>query len=255
MQFVVLAGGRGARLGRLSDTMPKSLLPVAGKPMMHRIIDHATGFDIREFVLALGYRASDVAAYFDQLNDCDHRAVSQDQPHRDPGKARSTRVLSVDTGLDATKTERLLALRPYLKDQTFILSYCDGLSDIDLDEMLRFHHAHGGVMTIAAVHGRERFGILDLDGDRIDGLQEKPVDYSRWINGGLFILEPSVFDHIDPQQSDWETGAVQTLIAEGKAFAYRHHGWWECIDRPEDIPQVEETLEAMRRDTAGLAAQ
>lgn len=244
MQFVVLAGGRGSRLGELSKNQPKPMLPVCGRPVIHRVLDHAVGHGLRDFVVALGYKAQIVRDYFDGARDLEHAA---DARHANRAPSALPHVLSLDTGADASKVERLLALEPYLRKETFVLSYCDGLSDIDLNAMLEFHAAHGGLMTVAAVHGRERFGVLDLDGSCLSGLREKQIDPDRWINGGVFVVEPAVFDLLHAGQTDWETGAVQELIARGQAYAYRHAGWWECVDRPEDLPFVEDAFLAATR--------
>lgn len=239
VQFVVLAGGRGSRLGELSKNQPKPMLPVCGRPVLHRVLDHAIGHGFRDFVVALGYKAETVRDYFDSAQDLEHRTEAR---HTEAAQAVLPTVLSVDTGTNATKVERLLALEPHLRKETFVLAYCDGLSDIDLSAMLKFHASHGGAMTLAAVHGRERFGVLDLDGARVSGLREKQIDLNRWINGGVFVVEPEVFDLLHAGQTDWETGAVQDLIKGERAFAYRHAGWWECVDRPEDLPFVEQAF-------------
>ncbi|MEC7763662.1 MAG: sugar phosphate nucleotidyltransferase [Pseudomonadota bacterium] len=243
----MLAGGRGTRLGELSKNQPKPMLPVCGRPVVHRVLDHAVGHGFRDFVVALGYKAQIVRDYFDSTQDLEH-VTSTDHAGHPP--TALPRVLSLDTGTDASKVDRLLALEPHLCKETFILSYCDGLSDIDLNAMLEFHASHGAVMTVAAVHGRERFGVLDLDGSRLSGLREKQIDRNRWINGGVFVVEPEVFDLLHAGQTDWETGAVQNLIAGDQAFAYRHPGWWECVDRPEDLPFVEDAFLAATRGTS-----
>lgn len=246
------------RLGHLSSNRPKPLVPVCDRPILHRVLDHAIKHGFDDFVLGLGYRSEEVRAYFSQASDCHHVSVASEAVHQLTSEGQSDqtpRIATVDTGSNATKVERLMTLAPALSDGTFVLSYCDGLSNIDLTEMMQFHRAHGGLMTIAAVHGRDRFGIMDLDGDQVSQLREKPVDYDRWINGGLFILEPEIFDFLKGGQSDWETGAVQQLIADKQAFAYRHDGWWECLDRPEDIPLVERALMLEQNNTAKVAAQ
>jgi len=229
------------RLGELSSDRPKPMLPVNGRPILHRVLDHAAAHGIADAVVAVGYRSDDVRAYFDEAPDVEH--VAADAPMElPPHTGDRMRVRTVGTGVGASKVARLLALEPHIGDETFVLSYCDALSDIDLTAMLRFHRGHGGLMTLAAVHGRERFGVLDLDGVRVGGLKEKPIDYDRWINGGVFVLEPGAFSVLTDPQADWETGPVQRLIAQQQAFAYRHDGWWECVDRPEDLPLVERAL-------------
>jgi glucose-1-phosphate cytidylyltransferase len=253
MKLVVLAGGRGARLGDLSAGRPKPLLPVARRPILHRVLDHAASHGFRDVVVALGYRSEDVRAYFDEAPDVEH--VSTDRPAAlPPSSGDQIRVQTVDTGADASKVGRLCAVEPHVGSETFVLTYCDALSNIDLAAMTRFHRAHGEMLTLAAVHGRERFGLLELDGDRVGGLKEKPVDYDRWINGGTFVLEPGIFAELTDPREDWETGPVQRLIAREQAVAYRHDGWWECVDRPEDLSLVEHALNAEARREQRVAA-
>jgi glucose-1-phosphate cytidylyltransferase len=232
MKVVLLAGGRGSRLGALTDNLPKPLVPVAGRPMLWHIIEHYLARGCDDCLVAAGYRAGDLA---------DAVAASE---FRD-------RVRVVDTGPDTATGGRLLRLAPLLDQGTFLMTYADAIADVDVGALLAFHQGHGRLATVTAVNPPSRFGHLSLAGDAVRAFEEKPVDHSTWINGGHFVLEKGVLELIADDLTAWERGPMQQLARRGELRAYRHRGFWRCVDTPDDLAALEETLREPRRAAMG----
>ncbi|MHA1547758.1 MAG: sugar phosphate nucleotidyltransferase [Alphaproteobacteria bacterium] len=267
MKVLILAGGRGRRFGAMTDSIPKPLVPIAGTPMIRRVMDIYAEQGFREFVIALGYRVDDVCDYFNETASTGDMVVEvaarpaavSDLTPRELAAAplpNGEKVHLVHTGDHSCKTRRIAQLRPYVAGDTFMLTYCDGIADIDLNALIAFHRSHGRIMTMTAVHGRERFGILDLDGERVASLREKPRELDRWINGGFLVVEPKIFEYMDDPDQGFETGVIQRLIKDGELAAYQHHGFWEGVDSSYDRDVVEayyrERAEREPEHAAGL---
>lgn len=235
MKVAILAGGRGQRFGSLTDNLPKPLISVAGFPIVQHVMDIFAAQGHRDFVLGVGYRANDVIDYFTT------QTPSQNG-------TETPQVQFSDAGLHATKTRRLLEMRPLLQEGPFLMTYCDGLADIDIDALVAFHQSHGRLVTVTATHARERFGILELDGDAVAQFDEKPVMTDKWINGGFFVIDPKVFDLIDDPDESWECSVLQRLIGQNQVMAYRHSGFWRCMDTPKDHALLEEFLMSQKLD-------
>lgn len=220
----ILAGGKGTRMGPLTETTPKPLLPIGGIPVLCHILRHYAEAGSRRFVIATGYRGGEIAALFEG-GHCRHAFSA--------GPEGTVTVL--DTGPDTETGGRLLRLRPELGDATFMLTWGDGLSDVDLADLLAFHRGHGRLATLTAVHPPGRFGHLTLENDRVTLFEEKPEHEPGWINGAYFVLEPGVFDYIHSGDESWERGALSRLAAAGELMAYRHEGFWRCMDTPAEL--------------------
>jgi len=227
MKTVILAGGRGSRMGAQTDRMPKALVPVAGAPVIERVMEvfARQGFD--DFLFAGGYRVADL----------------QDWAARRAASGRcGWRVEVVDTGPDTASASRLARLAPRLEGAQFLLAWCDGVADIDLRGALRFHEGHGRLATVVAVHPPERFGLLDLDGSRVARFREKPVRQEGWINGGFFVLERGVLDGLARQGMTWEQDVMTRLARDGELMAWRHDGAWLCMDTVKDRAEMDRAL-------------
>ncbi len=243
MKVAILAGGRGTRLAEETEVRPKPMVEIGGKPILWHIMKYYERFGLDEFTIALGYKGEFIKRWM-----VDHSAMTRDiTVHFRNGKiekhgreSMSWDVSLIDTGLDTQTGGRLLRLRERLSDGTFMLTYGDGLSDVNLDELLRFHRAHGRLATLTAVRPPARFGRLDLTGDCVREFSEKSQLSEGWINGGFFVLEPRVFDYISGDEDSWEAGALARLAVEGQLMAYRHDAFWQCMDTLRDKTLLEE---------------
>lgn len=225
MLTVLLAGGRGTRMaGRFGD-LPKPLVPIGGRPIIHHIMTAYAERGFTDFIIALGYQGG----------------LIRDSCARLPGgEGRSAwRVELVETGLDTATGGRIKRLGPWLGNERFMLTWGDGLSDVDPRELLDFHLGHGRLMTLTAVHPPSRFGYLDLDGERVRHFAEKPRHAPGWINGAFFVVEPEVLDWIEGDDSSWEQDVMPKLAAAGELMAWRHEGFWRCMDTPAEHAELE----------------
>jgi len=224
---VVMAGGRGSRLAPLTETVPKALVPIGGRPILWHLLRSLRGQGIRDMVLALGHQGAALAAF-------------ATDSATDPTLAGCT-VVAVDTGECSDVAERLVRLAGTLGPAPFLLAWCDGLFDVDLAAVLAFHAGHGRLATIVAVQPPSPYGHLSLDGEAVTGFVEKPVLSGTWINAGLFILDPAAVGWIDRARPAFERGLLPRLAAAGELRAWRHTGFWRCMDTPRD----REALEAL----------
>ena len=237
MKVVILAGGRGTRLSEETVTKPKPLVDVGGHPMLWHIMRIYAHHGFTDFTLALGHLGEAIKRYF-----LDLYTVSNDLTI-DIGSGEVTvheregfdwTVELVDTGLETQTGGRLLRLRDWLQDGTFMLTYGDGVADVDLPAVVDFHRSHGRLATVTAVRPPARFGGLVFDGDRVSRFTEKPQAGEGWVNGGFFVLEPEVLDYIDGDETPWERAPLERLSADGQLMAFRHDGFFQSMDTVRD---------------------
>jgi glucose-1-phosphate cytidylyltransferase len=242
MKVILLAGGFGTRLAEYTDVIPKPMIPVGGKPILWHIMQIYARFGHKDFYVALGYKAEVIKEYF--LN---YRALNSDfmvdlasgivRPHQvDPV---DWKVTLVDTGNDSMTGGRVKRMQSFIGDETCMLTYGDGVADIDLDALLAFHRNHGKMVTVSAVRPAARFGELEMDGDCVASFQEKPQLHEGWINGGYFVFEPAFFDLIKGDTTLLEREPLEQATKAGELMAYRHDGFWHCMDTKRDHDLLE----------------
>lgn len=249
MKVAILAGGLGSRLAEETEVKPKPMVEIGGKPILWHIMKLYRSFDFDEFVIALGYKGEHIKRYvldYHVYNDHDLRVdlkTGEVGATRNGKDSEEWMVQLVDTGLETETGARLKRLAPYLDTGTFMLTYGDGVADVDLAQVLEFHRSHGKLATLTAVHPPSRFGRLDLDGDAVLRFAEKPQFAGEkgpqvgegWINGGFFVLEPGIFDYIDDDaDTKWELAPLERLAKDGELMAYRHYSFWQCMDTLRD---------------------
>jgi glucose-1-phosphate cytidylyltransferase len=236
-KVAILAGGAGTRLAEETDLRPKPLVEVGGWPILWHILKHYAHYGFTHFVIALGYRSECIKRYMIDScllgGDLSLRLKSGDV-HSLADSAPDWTVKLIDTGLETLTGGRLKRLRRHLADGSFMLTWGEGLSDLSLGELLRFHRAHGRLATLTAVRPPPRFGHMCLEGDRVTEFMEKPEGAEGWISGGFFVCEPSVFDYIEGDATQWEREPLENLARDGELMAYRHNGFWQCMDTIHD---------------------
>jgi len=237
MKVVILAGGLGTRLAEETEVRPKPMVEIGGRPILWHIMKHYAHYGVDEFFVALGYKGDFIKRYF-----LDYYALSTNMTVRlangtvdvIDGKGEDWTVHLMDTGQDTQTGGRVKRLQPWLRDETFMLTYGDGVCNVDLADLLRFHKSCGRIATITAVRPPARYGGLVFDGDLIATFTEKPQIGEGWINGGFLVFEPAIFDYLQGDSDSLEADALEQLAADGQLCAYRHEGFWQCMDTLRD---------------------
>ena len=244
MKVVILAGGLGSRLAEETVVVPKPMVEIGGWPILWHIMKIYAEQQFDEFVVALGYKGEAIKRYFFDYQalrgsvtiDLGSRRVT---PH--DLSAGDWKIHLVETGAETNTGGRVLRLRHLLGDETFMLTYGDGVANVDLEAILRFHRGHGKLATVTAVRPPARFGGLEIDGEGfVKAFIEKPQIGEGWINGGFMVLEPGVFKYLADDQSSLEADALEAVAANGQLMAYRHDGFWQCMDTLRDKRQLEQ---------------
>ena len=242
MKAVILAGGLGTRISEESHLKPKPMVTIGGKPIIWHIMKLYSHYGVNDFVICLGYKGYVIKEYFanyflhmsDVTFDMAHNEMQVHEKHAEPW-----RVTLVDTGEETQTGGRLQKVRDYIGDETFCFTYGDGVSDINIKQLIEFHQAHGKSATVTAIQPPGRYGALNLDNDLVNHFQEKPAGDGSWINGGFFVLEPQVLDLIDGPSTPWEDTPLRKLAAKQDLVAYRHHGFWKAMDTLRDKVNLE----------------
>jgi len=238
VKVVILAGGLGSRLSEETETVPKPMVEIGDRPILWHIMKHYAHYGFNEFYVAVGYKGHVIKRYFldyYHLNGDVTIDFSNGRVQVQNGKADDWVVHVVDTGSDTSTGGRLRRLQPWVGNATFMLTYGDGVCDLDLGDLLRFHRSHGRMATVTAVRPPARFGGLIFDGDLVASFTEKPQIGEGWINGGFMVLEPGVFRYLEGDASNLEAHALERLAANGELAAYRHDRFWQCMDTLRDV--------------------
>lgn len=238
MQVALLAGGKGTRFFEETQTRPKPMIEIGGMPILCHIMMSFRQRGFSEFNVALGYKADYISDWFARVRERD----SAPEPWRD--MLDRVQVNLVDTGLDTNTGGRIKALGQDLPDAPFFVAWGDGVSDVDYADVARFHAAHGKLATMVVVHPPARFGHVELDGDQITSFREKPKRAEGWINGGIFVLNPAALDYIANSDTLFEKEPLENLAKDGQLMAYRHDGYWQCMDTLHDRQVLESVWSA-----------
>ena len=243
MKVVILAGGFGTRLSEYTEVIPKPMVAIGDRPILWHIMRTFAHYGHNDFYLALGYKASIIKEYF--LN---YRSLNADftvdlasgviKPLHT--EAIDWRVTLADTGLESMTGGRVKRLQSLIGREPFLLTYGDGVANVDLDALIAFHKSHGKMVTVTAVHPGARFGELEIDNDQIKSFKEKPQTTQGWINGGYFVIEPEFFDFIEGDGTVLEREPLEKAALMGELMAYRHDGYWQCMDTKRDRDQLED---------------
>jgi len=244
VKAVILAGGLGTRLAEETDVRPKPMVEIGDRPILWHIMQIFAHYGIREFVVALGYKGEVVKDYFlrhQRLNGDMTIDLASGTVTREGNGVVDWQVSLVDTGFSTMTGGRLKRVENTVRDSgTFILTYGDGVANVNVCALVAFHRAHGRLATITAVRPPARFGTMTFDGDRVIEFQEKPQLGEGWINGGFFVMEPGVFEYLDGDACVLEGEPLERLARDGELMAYRHDGFWQCMDTLRDKRRLEE---------------
>ena len=221
MKAVILAGGYGTRISEESHLLPKPMIEIGGKPILWHIMKIYSAYKIDDFVICLGYRGEKIKEYFGQFD------------------SKLWNIQLVDTGEDTMTGGRLKRIQDKI-DDTFCVTYGDGLSDINLNDLILFHKEKRSLATLTAIHPPERFGVLNLSGDYVTQFHEKHAGESSWINGGFFVFEPEIFDYLQNDSTVLERAPLETLAKEQKLAAFKHNGFWHPMDTLRDKKHLED---------------
>ena len=221
MKVILLAGGFGTRISEYTDSIPKPMVQIGGKPILWHIMNSYARYGHKDFIIALGYKGEVIKKYFSKISN-------------------DWNVNLVDTGQETMTGGRIKRLQKVIGNETCMLTYGDGLANINLESLLTFHKKHGKLVTVTAVRPPARFGAIKLDGDRVASFKEKSYLSEGWINGGFFVIEPKFLDFIEGDKIFLEREPLERAANEEQLFAYKHEGFWQCMDTKRDKDNLEE---------------
>jgi glucose-1-phosphate cytidylyltransferase len=247
MKVAILAGGVGTRLAEETEIKPKPMVEIGGRPILWHIMQHYYSYGHKDFIIALGYKGDYIKKYF-----TDYAALSgsmkislrsKQVTHLD-GNVPDWNVELIDTGNATLTGGRIKRLQPFIGNEPFMLTWGDGVSNVDLDKLLKFHKSHGKLATVTTVRPTARFGHIEFEGDRVARFTEKPQTAEGWINGAFFVIEPKVFDYIDGDTTQFEKEPMEGLARDGQLMAYKHTGFWQCMDTLRDKKLLQDLWDA-----------
>lgn len=246
MKIVIFAGGLGTRISEETDARPKPMVEIGGKPILWHIMKIYSHYGFNDFIICLGYKGYIIKEYFMHyyMHNSDMTIeLGNNKTDIHFSNSESFKVTLIDTGLETKTAGRLKRVQKYLDNKDFLLTYGDGVSDINMHELIAFHKAHGKVATITAIQPEARFGGMELEtAGKVISFKEKPKGEGNWINAGFFVLKPEVFDYL-PKDSDsimWEDSPLENLTQKEQLVAFKHQGFWKCMDALRDKLELEE---------------
>ena len=242
MKVVILAGGQGTRISEETDVIPKPMIMIGGKPILWHIMKIYSSYGLHDFIICCGYKGYVIKEYFanyflhmsDVTFDMSHNKMEVHQKYVEPW-----RVTLVDTGEQTMTGGRLKRVKEFVKDGTFCMTYGDGVANVNIKKLIDFHKKNKNVATVTAIQPPGRFGALSIEKDKVSVFKEKTAGDSHWINGGFFVLEPTVLDYIEGDSTIWERGPMEGLVRDGKMGAFKHDDFWQPMDTLRDKQNLE----------------
>jgi glucose-1-phosphate cytidylyltransferase len=240
MKTLILAGGYGSRLGNITENIPKPMVTIGGRPILWHIMKIYSHFGFNEFVILLGYQGVKIKEYFFHYhimnNDFTINLADNTLSYGDKNNVENWTVTLVDTGIDTLKGGRIKRAEPYLEGDINMLTYGDGVADVDITELLTFHKSHGKILTLTGVRPPSRFGELVIKDRQVRSFEEKPQISSGIINGGFMVFDRKLLSFLTPDKDcDFEFGVLESLAKQGEIMVYEHKGFWECVDTERDL--------------------
>jgi glucose-1-phosphate cytidylyltransferase len=240
MKVVILAGGFGTRLSEFTEKIPKPMVRIGGQPIIKHIMNIYAQYGHKDFYLALGYKSEVIKHYFinhnTEISDLKIDLSDNSINYLDSSKMD---VSLINTGLNTMTGGRVKRMKPHIGNESFLLTYGDGVSNIDIDKLISFHKSHGKMVTVSGVRPKARFGELSVEGTSVKSFKEKPQTGDGWINGGFFVCEPEIFDLIDSDGTDFEKEPLEQVSKAGELEAYFHDDFWQCMDTKKDRDDLE----------------
>ena len=249
MKIAILAGGVGSRLSEETEIKPKPMVEIGGRPILWHIMMHYSRYGHKEFAVALGYKGEYIKKWmidYSSLNGNLTVNLKDGRVETHGTNNHDWTVDLIDTGQATLTGGRIKRLAPYLGNKTFMLTWGDGVSNVDLRKLLEFHRSHGKLLTVTAVRPPARFGLLEMKGDQVVAFTEKPQLGEGWINGAFFVAEPKVLDYIAGDDTQWEHAPMENIARDGQLMAYRHDGFWQCMDTLRDKKLLESLWDSKR---------
>lgn len=244
MKTIILAGGFGTRLSEYTSVVPKPMVEIGGKPILYHVMKHYAKYGHKDFLLALGYKSEIIKKYFMDfsLTNSDFRvSMSTNELKTLNPSNLDWDILLLNTGSSTMTGGRVKRMEKYVGSERFMLTYGDGVSNVNIDKLIEFHKSHGKMVTVTGVHPVARFGELDLQGDKVVSFKEKPQTTLGWINGGFFVIEPEFFSLIDGDDTVLEQSPLEKCAELGELMVFKHDGFWQCMDTKRD----RDTLQGM----------
>jgi glucose-1-phosphate cytidylyltransferase len=243
MKVAILAGGVGTRLAEETEIKPKPMVEIGGRPILWHILQHYHAYGHKDFVVALGYKGDYIKKYFNDyasLAGSMKISLRTKQVTHIDGDVPDWNLELIDTGMSTLTGGRIKRLKPFIGNEPFMLTWGDGVSDVDLKKLLAFHKSHGKLATVTTVRPTARFGHIEFEGDRVEKFTEKPQTAEGWINGAFFVLQPEVFDYIEGDTTQFEKEPMEGLARDKQLMAYKHSGFWQCMDTLRDKHLLQE---------------
>ena len=247
MKVVILAGGFGTRISEESHLRPKPMIEIGGMPILWHVMKSYSYYGFNEFIICCGYKAHMIKEYFADYylhrSDITFDFSNENSITIHNNFAEPWKVTVIDTGLNTMTGGRVKRIQNYIGNEQFMLTYGDGVCDVNIQKLLKYHEGHGKMVTMTAIQPEGRFGVLDIDGEsKIQAFREKSKGDSGWINGGFMVLQPKVFEYIDGDSTVFEKEPLETVANMGELMAYKHDGFWQCMDTQRDKEHLEKLI-------------